>query len=108
LLVRPITWLLDLPAETGVPLLFGILRKELSLVMLGQALGGMDFARLLTTTQMMTYTVFVVFYVPCLATLVVLRRELGWRQTAIIGGITLGLALILALGVRGLGALIAL
>ena len=106
--VRPITWLLGLPPETGVPLLFGILRKELSLVMLGQALGGMDFARLLTTTQMMTYTVFVVFYVPCLATLVVLRRELGWRQTSIIGSLTLGLALLLALGVRGLAALIAL
>jgi ferrous iron transport protein B len=103
--VRPVTWLLGLPPQTGVPLLFGILRKELSLVMLGQALGGMDFGRLMSTVQMLTYTVFVVFYIPCLATLVVLRRELGMRQTAAIAGLTLALALTLALGVRLLGLL---
>lgn len=100
-LVRPITWLLGLPAATGVPLLFGILRKELSLIMLGQALGVTDFSTALTSLQMLTFTVFVVFYIPCLPTLAVLRRELGWRSMFSIAGLTVVIAMLAALLVRG-------
>lgn len=79
LLIRPLSWLLGLPKEVGVPLIFGVLRKELSLVMLGQALGSMEFSEVLTPVQMVTYAVFVVFYIPCLATMVVIRKELGTK-----------------------------
>ena len=78
-LVRPLTWSLGLPSEVGVPLIFGILRKELSLVMLGQALGTVNFDTALSIPQMVTYATFVMFYLPCLATLAVLKRELGTR-----------------------------
>ncbi|MGI6249814.1 MAG: ferrous iron transport protein B [Anaerolineaceae bacterium] len=84
----PITWLLGLPPKTGMPLVFGVLRKELSLIMLGQALGSMDFRSLLTPAQMITYTVFVIFYMPCLSTLVALHKELGKRAMWSIMGIT--------------------
>jgi ferrous iron transport protein B len=100
-LVRPVTWLLGLPAATGVPLAFGILRKELSLVMLGQALGTLDFSLALTQVQRITFAVFVVFYVPCLATLVVLRREFGWRAMLAVSAIATFVALAVALAVRG-------
>jgi ferrous iron transport protein B len=103
--LRPVTWLLGLPAETGVPLIFGVLRKELSLIMLRQALGGADFAMVLTPLQMLTFTVFVVFYIPCLPTLAALRRELGIRSMFIIAGFTLIVALAAALLTRGLGSL---
>jgi len=103
---RPVTWLLGLPAETGVPLIFGILRKELSLIMLSQALGGVDFAAALSPLQMLTFSVFVVFYIPCLPTLAALRRELGTRSMFLIAGITVVVALIAALFVRGLGQLV--
>ena len=63
LLTRPITWLLGLPSSVGIPLIFGILRKELSLIMLRQALGVTDFSLALTPVQMITFTVFVVFYI---------------------------------------------
>ncbi len=106
LLARPVTWILGLPSQTGVPLIFGILRKELSLVMLGQALGSMNFASVLTPVQMLTFTVFVMFYVPCLATLAVLRRELGTREMLIITALTVVIALITALFVRGAAMLI--
>ena len=99
--VRPVTWLLGLPAATGVPLAFGILRKELSLVMLGQALGTLDFSLALTQVQRITFAVFVVFYVPCLATLVVLRREFGWRAMLAVSAIATFVALAVALAVRG-------
>ena len=97
---RPITWLLGLPSQVGTPLIFGILRKELSLVMLGQALGSMNFDQVLTQTQMLTYTIFVVFYVPCLATLIAIRKELGTKKMAAIIGITLLVAIISAALVR--------
>jgi ferrous iron transport protein B len=100
-LVRPITWLLGLPAQVGVPLIFGILRKELSLVMLGQALGTSNFSAVLTSEQMLVYATFVMFYLPCLATLAVLRRELGTRAMLTISALTVIIALIAALAVRG-------
>jgi small GTP-binding protein len=105
-LVRPFTWVLGLPAETGVPLIFGILRKELSLVMLGQALGVNDFSQALTALQMLTFTVFVVFYVPCLATLSALKRELGWRAMLAVSGLTVVIAIAAGLFVRGFGTII--
>lgn len=106
LLFMPFTWLLGLPSRVGVPLIFGILRKELSLVMLGQALGSMDFRGLLTPSQMITYTVFVIFYMPCLATLVTLHKELGKRETWSIMGLTLVIALVSAMVARGVATLI--
>ena len=100
LFVRPLTWILGLPSATGVPLIFGILRKELSLVMLGQALGSVDFETVLSVEQMVTYATFVMFYLPCLATLSVLRRELGTRDMLTISGLTVIVALLAALVVR--------
>jgi ferrous iron transport protein B len=106
LIVRPFTWVLGLPAATGIPLIFGVLRKELSLVMLGQALGTLDFAAAMSPVQLFTYTVFVVFYIPCTATLMVLRRELGTRGMLSITAITLVVALLAALVGRGLAMLV--
>jgi ferrous iron transport protein B len=105
-LARPVTWLLGLPAEVGVPLIFGILRKELSLVMLQQALGVTDFSQALTPVQMITFTVFVVFYVPCLATLAAIRRELGQRDMFLIAGLTVVIAMVAALVARGISTIV--
>lgn len=101
-LVRPVTWLMGLPSETGVPLIFGIFRKELSLVMLSQALGTINFGSALTKTQMVVYATFVMFYLPCLATLSALKRELNTRAMLAIGGLTVLIALASALLVRAI------
>jgi len=100
LLVRPISWLLGLPSEVGVPLIFGILRKELSMVMLRQALGAEDLSTVITSVQMITFSVFVVFYIPCLATLMVIKKELGTQAVLIISGLTVLIATISALIAR--------
>ena len=97
----PFTWALGLPIVLGVPLIFGIFRKELSLVMLFQALGTAQVASVLTSGQMMTYTLFVLFYVPCIATIAVLRRELGSSQTGLVLATTTAIALVVALLGRG-------
>lgn len=101
LLVRPVTWVMGLPAEVGIPLIFGVLRKELSLVMLSQALGTANFDVVLTSTQMTVYATFVMFYIPCLATLAVLKRELGTRAMLYITALTVVVAMLAALVVRG-------
>lgn len=100
--VRPLSWALGLPSEVGVPLIFGVLRKELSLVMLGQALGSMTFSQVLTPVQMITYAVFVVFYIPCLATMLVIKKELGSKEMWFIAGLTTLVATIAGLVARGL------
>jgi ferrous iron transport protein B len=104
--VRPFTWLMGLPSEVGVPLIFGILRKELSLVMLGQALGTSDFSVVLTSQQMLVYTTFVMFYLPCLATLSVLKRELGTRSMLVISALTVLVALLASLLVLGISTIV--
>jgi ferrous iron transport protein B len=71
--------LLGLPKEVSVTLIFGILRKELTIIMLVQALGTSNFASVMTTEQMMVFTIFALFYVPCLATLGMLRTVVSNR-----------------------------
>ena len=105
-LIRPFTWLMGLPAEVGVPLIFGILRKELSLVMLGQALGTTDFSASLTSGQMLVYATFVMFYLPCLATLSVLKRELGTRSMLVISALTVLVAMLASLLVMGIAKIL--
>lgn len=106
LLVRPVTWVMGLPSEVGIPLIFGILRKELSLVMLSQALGTVNFDSVLTTTQMTVYATFVMFYIPCLATLAVLKRELGTRAMLYITALTVVVAMVAAMVVRGIAIIL--
>ncbi len=105
-IIRPISWILGLPSEVGVPLIFGVLRKELSLVMLGQALGSMDFAQVLSPVQMITYAVFVVFYIPCLATMMVITKELGNKAMWYITGLTVLIATTASLFARGVAEII--
>jgi ferrous iron transport protein B len=100
MLVRPLSWVLGLPEQVGVPLIFGVLRKELSLVMLGQALGSMDFPTVMTSVQMITFAVFVVFYVPCLATMLVIRKEIGVKAMWSIVALTTLIATVAGLVAR--------
>jgi ferrous iron transport protein B len=71
--------LLGLPERVSITLIFGILRKELTVIMLVQALGTTDFASVMAQGQLMVFTVFSIFYIPCLATLAMLRTIIGLR-----------------------------
>jgi ferrous iron transport protein B len=102
----PFMALLGLPAAVGVTLLFGIMRKELSVIMLAEALGTTHITSALTLTQLLTFTVFVIFYIPCAATIAALSREIGWKGAATAMICTLVLATALALLARGFGALV--
>ncbi len=80
--LSPITamWL-GLPAITGITLIFGVLRKELTLIMLATLLGTTNFALVLTPVQMIVFTLVTMFYIPCIATMAALVREFGWKKT---------------------------
>ena len=97
-LLSPLTVvLLGLPLAVGMTLVFGILRKELTMVMLIQALGTTQVDTVMTVAQMMTFTLFVVFYVPCVATVAVMVKEMGWKDTAWIAGLTIVVATVIAM-----------
>jgi len=92
----PLTSLLGLPLVVGTTLIFGVLRKELSMLMLIQAIGTSNVAAVMSTTQIMTFTIFVIFYVPCVATIAVLWKEIGSKRTLFAVAFTFVLAVILA------------
>ena len=106
LAVSPITWSLGLPLALGIPLIFGVFRKELSLMMLFQAIGTTQVMSVLSAGQMMTFTLFVLFYIPCVATITVLAREFGQARTALVIGTTTMIALAVGLLARGGAALL--
>jgi ferrous iron transport protein B len=105
-LLSPITSLLGLPNQVGMTLIFGVLRKELSMLMLFQAMGTDDLLTVMTQGQILIFTVFVVFYIPCVATIGVLYKQVRWRATAAIVGFTFITALFMGLLTRSFAALI--
>ncbi|MGB4704099.1 MAG: ferrous iron transport protein B [Candidatus Saccharicenans sp.] len=97
-----VSGLLGLPRELGVTLIFGFLRKELSLLMMFQALG-VNFDNLLqaiSRAQLLTFVTFVNFFIPCLATLAILWKELGRRIAMISLALNLTLAVLMSWLVR--------
>ena len=96
-LVRPVTYLLDLPEATGFTLVFGFFRKELALLMLGQSLGVSPdrIAGVLSSAQLITFALFTTLYIPCLSTFLILRKEFNLKTA----WISIGLNVAVSLGV---------
>jgi ferrous iron transport protein B len=100
-LLTPITgWWLGLPIALGVPILFGILRKELSLLMVYQALGTQDIGPLMDPVQIVTFLIFLTFYIPCISTFAVMLKTMGRRHALFSVGLSVGIALLVAGAVR--------
>lgn len=93
-LVEPISvGLLGLPAFAATALVFGILRKEMALQILAVLAGTANFAAVMTPVQMYQFAVITTIYVPCVATIAVLKHELGTKDTVSIVLFTIFLAL---------------
>jgi ferrous iron transport protein B len=83
--LEPITvYWLGLPAITGFLLIFGFLRKEMTVIMLAAFLGTTNFASVLTPAQMFVFAFVVMIYVPCVATVAALIKYSGWKAAALI------------------------
>ena len=95
---------LGLPAVAGLTLIFAVLRKELALQLLitlavahsGASAG--DITAFMDRGQIFTYALVNTLYIPCIATVAVLAKELGWRRALLISAFTI----LLALGAGGI------
>jgi len=88
--IKPFTtgWL-GLPEEAIIPLIFGVLRKELALILLAELVP----LETLSPVQMITFTLVVMVYIPCIATVAALVREFGWRKALTMALVNVALAL---------------
>jgi ferrous iron transport protein B len=97
-LLSPITvfWL-GLPAVTGMFLIYGILRKELTLVLLSlfAANIGLTIAELLTPIQMITFSLVTMLYVPCFATIIIIAKNSNWKYALQITFLEISIALLI-------------
>jgi ferrous iron transport protein B len=92
--VEPVSvGLLGLPAFAATALVFGILRKEMALQILAVLAGTANFAAVMTPVQIYQFAVITTIYVPCVATIAVLKHELGTKDTVSIVLFTIFLAL---------------
>jgi ferrous iron transport protein B len=104
--LSPLTSLLGLPAVVGTTLVFGVLRKELSMIMLVQALGTSHVNQVMTAGQILVFTIFVSFYIPCVATIATLSKEIGRKFTALAIAYSLAIATLLGVLTRCAFALV--
>lgn len=84
-LMKPITvdWL-GLPTFTGIALIAGIPRKELTLITLATHGGTTNFSAILSPIQMIVFSLVTMLYIPCIATIAALIKEIGWKKAMFI------------------------
>lgn len=75
-----VKWL-GLPSIVGIVLIFGILRKELTLIMLLTLAGTTQVSQILTPKQMIVFGIVTMLYFPCIATIAALKKTIGWKKT---------------------------
>jgi ferrous iron transport protein B len=81
-----VTGLLGLPKEAVISLVIGFLRKDVALGMLAPLA--------LTAEQLVVASVVLAMFFPCIATFVVLLRELGLGKMCISTGVMISAALV--------------
>jgi ferrous iron transport protein B len=86
---------LGLPSLSGIPLIFGVLRKELTLILLAELAGTTSFEHILTPIQMIVFTLVTMIYIPCIATIAALGHEFGWGKAAGVAAADILLAILL-------------
>ena len=81
--LTPVTvgWL-GLPAAVGILLIFGIVRKELTILMLAVIFQTTNFASIMSPVQLIVLALVTMIYVPCLAMILSLAKEFGWKKAS--------------------------
>lgn len=83
-IVKPFAWILGLPTLATLTLIFGALRKELTLIMLATFYRTMNFSSILTAKQIFVYGFVTMVYIPCVASIAMLKREFGSRVAILV------------------------
>jgi ferrous iron transport protein B len=80
-LLSPITVLwLGLPAIIGITLIFGIVRKELTILTLAVIFHTTNFASIMSPVQLIVLALVSMLYIPCISVILVLGSEFGWKK----------------------------
>ncbi len=72
---------LGLPEVVGLPLVFGVLAKEYTLALLYTALNTENVLSVMNISQVLIFTIFVMFYTPCISTIATQLKEIGIKYT---------------------------
>jgi ferrous iron transport protein B len=97
--LAPVTvfWL-GLPVIVGITLIFGIVRKELTILTLAVLFGSTNFAAFLSPVQLIVIALVSMLYIPCISVILVLSSEFGWKRA-----LEISLAeIVLAIGIGGI------
>jgi ferrous iron transport protein B len=86
---------LGLPAIIIVALIFGILRKEMSLQLLVVLFGTATLSDVLSPAQLFIFALIMATYMPCLSAFAIMRREFGWKDTLKVTAASISLAFVL-------------
>ena len=86
---------LGLPPVAMVVLVFGVLRKELALIMLATLMHTSNFGAVMTAQQMYVFALIVMLYIPCVSTIAALKHEFGARRATLVSVGEVVLALLL-------------
>ncbi|MFX1496943.1 MAG: ferrous iron transport protein B [Promethearchaeota archaeon] len=91
-----VLWL-GLPAAAGIFLIYGILRKELTLVLLALFAEnlGLSVLQLLTPVQMIVFSLVTMLYIPCFATIIIIAKQTNWKYALQISVMEIGIALLI-------------
>jgi ferrous iron transport protein B len=89
-----VDWL-GLPPQVGILLIFGIVRKELTILMLSVIFQTTNFASVMSSVQLIVLTLVTMIYIPCLAMILSLAREFGWKKASAISIFEVGFAILL-------------
>lgn len=84
-----------MPAATGIFLIYGILRKELTLVLLALFTEnlGLTLVELLTPIQMIVFSLVTMLYIPCFATIIIIAKQTNWKYALKISAMEIAIAL---------------
>ena len=98
-LLAPVTvfWL-GLPVIVGITLIFGIVRKELTILTLAVLFGSTNFAAFLTRSRLIVIALVSMLYIPCISVIFVLASEFGWKRSLAISFTEM----VLAIGLGGI------
>src|SRR5271157_2835684 len=92
----PITvWWLGLPAIAGILLIFGIVRKEMTLLTLAVIFHTTNFASIMTPVQLIVLALVSMIYVPCVATILAISSEFGWKKALAMTAAEIGMAILI-------------
>ena len=96
-IINPFSFLtvvmLGLPASLIIAFIAGVLRKEMALAMLVAIAGTVTLSDFMTPDQFFIFGLIMAIYMPCLATVAVMWREIGWKETIVVSALSVGTAI---------------